>query len=435
MADVTSIAVSVTRGQVQRITIGLFIAQALYAGTVIGNITVTSIAAVQISGLELLAGVPAFLGLIGRAGFAFPLGWFTDVVGRRRGLTIGFVVSALSALVGVLGLIQESLPLFLLATFLMGIGRATQDQGRYVAAEVSPPDRRAKAIGFVVFAGTIGAIIGPPLIEPSNLLAQSIGLTGLAGPLLVSFGLTILASATLFVMLRPEPSTVGRRILRDAGIDTDEPPETTLERARRLIKNPKVRLALTAMLTGQAIMVMLMTIMPLHMFHNDFDTIGVSWVVMAHTLGIFGPSNFTGWLIDRFGRLPMIAVGGLILTCSAVLAPTSASLPVLLGSMFLLGAGWNFCYIAGSSLFADSLGSTGRGRSQGMAEAVSSSASGGASLMTGLLFAVGGFEIIALIGLSLSIALTLLVVWIGWRSRPGAGIPVPISNTSPPRSP
>ncbi len=433
MADVTSTTPVALRSQVQRIIAVLFLAQGLYSGATIANATIVSIAVVEISGNLALLGVPVTLGLLGRAVFSFPLGWLTDKVGRRRGLAVGFLTSSLGALLAFAAVVQQSLPMFLVATFLMGMGRASQDQSRYAAAEVSTPDRRAKAISLIVFAGVIGALIGPVLIESSNNLADSIGVGSLAGPLLLGSVLTVLASLTLFTMLRPDPMIIGWQILHDVGVEPEVPHETTLERSRRLIAKPGVRLAVTSMLVSQTVMVMLMAIMPVHMSLNDYTTGTISWVIMAHTLGMFGPSIFTGWLIERFGRLPLMASGALILISSAMLAPTSVGLPILLVSMFLLGAGWNFCYIAGSSLFADSLGATGRGRSQGLAEAASSSGAAGGSLISGSLFLRGDIVPAAALGLTLSVALIAYVAWFGWRARPGAGLPVPVTDASAPR--
>ena len=138
------------------------------------------------------------------------------------------------------------------------------------------------------------------------------------------------------------------------------------------------------------VMVMLMVITPLHMSYNQHDTQAISLVIMAHTMGMFGLSWLTGRLIERFRRLPMIAAGSLILVLAAVLAPISDGVPLLALALFFLGLGWNFAFIAGSSLLSKRLETHERGRVQGAGEMAVSTGAGLGSLGSGIIFAGGG---------------------------------------------
>ena len=169
----------------RRITGTLFTSQSLFSAAMIASFTLMPIIAVELSGSKSAAGVPNTINLLARAAFALPLGWLMDQIGRRLGLSIGFGLAVVGFLVAVFSLFNSSFLLFCLGLGLVGAGRGAIDQSRYVAAEIHPYEKRAKAIGFIVFAGTIGAIGGPILVAPSSNLAQSLDFPPETGPYLV----------------------------------------------------------------------------------------------------------------------------------------------------------------------------------------------------------------------------------------------------------
>jgi MFS family permease len=132
---------------------------------------------------------------------------------------------------------------------------------------------------------------------------------------------------------------------------------------------------------------------------------------------MFGLSGVTGWLIDKFGRINIIIVGGIILISSSLLTPISKSLPMLTLALFLLGLGWNFCFIAGSSLLSDTLHTTERGRAQGASDTLVALSSGVGSLATGAVFAIGGIIAVSGAGLSFTLTLFALLMWIRIREK------------------
>jgi MFS family permease len=151
---------------------------------------------------------------------------------------------------------------------------------------------------------------------------------------------------------------------------------------------------------------------------HDHGRGAISGVIMAHTLGMFGLAWLTGWLIDRLGRVRMIVVGGLVLILSCIVAPISTATPMLALSLFLLGLGWNFTYVAGSSLLSDQLRPVERGRMQGASEMVVALASGAGSLSTGIIFATGGYLLAAAIGLAFSVLIVIGGIAVPARHRP-----------------
>jgi MFS family permease len=186
---------------------------------------------------------------------------------------------------------------------------------------------------------------------------------------------------------------------------------------RTIFADWNVRLALIAITVGQLVMTTIMVITPLHMAKLEYTVDDIGWVLMAHTLGMFGLASLTGWLIDRYGTIPMIGVGALVLIIAALLTPLAANLWMLSAALFLLGLGWSFSFVAGSALLSAALKPGERGRVQGASETLVSLASGIGSLSVGALFTYGGIVGISGGGLFFALLLVVAMLWIG-RLRP-----------------
>ncbi|MCA9929873.1 MAG: MFS transporter [Anaerolineales bacterium] len=399
---------TISHGVQQRITTALFVSQSLFSAAIIAAFTLMPIIAAELSGNDSTAGYPSTLSLIGRAAAAYPIGWIMDRAGRRWGLTLGYGLSVLGSIVAVWSIVAGSFVGFCVGALLVGFGRSSSEQGRYVAAEVYPAARRAKVIGLIVFAGTIGAVGGPLLVDPSGQLAARYDMPTAAGPFVIATVLYLLALLVAFLFLRPDPLDIGRTI---AQTDIDQANPETERPLRQIFSKPLVQLAVASMVIGQLVMVLLMTITPLHMNHHNHGTQAISFVIMAHTLGMFGLSSVTGWLIDKYGRIVMIVIGALVLILSSVMTPFAATVPLLAAALFLLGLGWNFCFVAGSSLLSDALTADERGRAQGAGEVLVALAAGTGSFSTGSVFAHGGITAVSAVGLAFSLALVGILVW------------------------
>jgi MFS family permease len=403
---------SITAPQKRTVAV-LFSSTGLFSASVIASFTLSSIIAVELFGDDIAAGWPNTLGLVGRAVFAVPFGYLLDRIGRRLALSLGYAIAVLGGLVSAWAVGDTSFAVFMLGALLIGMSRAAGDQSRYVGAEVFPFDRRAKVIGIIVSAGTVGAILGPLLVPISATWMSSLGLPEQAGPFVVSAFLMLCATVVVFLFLRPDPQQLGQEI---ADEEASADPQNIENIAgdgrplREIFAAPMVQLAVLSMVISYFVMAMLMVITPLHMDRHDHTTAAISGVIMAHTLGMFGLSWFTGWLIDRFGRIQMIVTGTAVLLASCVLAPLSLQIPILGLALFLLGLGWNFCYVAGSTLLSDALAQQERGRAQGASEMMVALGTGAASLSTGLFFAQGQYLMVSIMGLIGSLLLLLATV-------------------------
>lgn len=397
----------------RRITNTIFLSESIFSAAFIATVTLLSVNAALLSGADALAGLPTTMGLIGRAALAVPMGWLMDRAGRRVVMVLGYGIGALGMATGVIAVQSFSFVLLCVSSLIVGVNSATSQQSRFIAAEVWPSARRARVIGFIVFAGTIGAVGGPLLVAPTSALAAGLGFEENAGPYLVGVGLLTLAALLVAVLVRPDPLRIGRQY--DTPTPSGAEGVLATRAAREIFADHTVQLAVASMVVGQLVMTLIMVITPVHMLHEHHSNGEISFVFMAHTLGMFGFAFLTGWLIGQLGARPMIAFGAIVLVIASVMAAFAANLVALTIALFLLGLGWSFCFVAGSSLLTGALHPTERGRIQGANDALVALASGTGSLSTGAIFASGGMIAVGAVGLGLTLAFVALAAWLNQR--------------------
>jgi len=329
-----------------------------------------------------------------------------SVRGRRAGLTTGYTIGVAGALAATGAIVAGSLPLLLASMILIGFGNSANQLSRYTAADLYPPARRASAIGVVVWGATVGAVIGPNLVEWAGNLGQGIGLPALAGVYLLPVFFVGAAAVLTFTMLRPDPYELADRSEEQSVV---APGEAALE---RILRRPQVPVAIVALIAGQIVMVLVMTMTPLHMTDHGRTLGDVGLVISAHTLGMFALSPISGRLTDRFGSPPIVFCG-LAVLCSAsllsALAPAEGG-PMLLLALFLLGYGWNLGFVAGSALLTHGLGLAERTRLQGLTDSLIWGSSAAASLGSGVVVAAAGFTALGILGAAVVVVPAWLLI-------------------------
>lgn len=386
----------------------------LVAGVALGStghiaaVTVATIVATDITGgTTALSGAPAATVVLGAAAGASALSWLMVRRGRRIGLAAGYFISVGGAVVATVAVIAMSLPILLAGTVLIGFGNASNQLSRYVAADLSPPDRRASAIGLVVWGATIGAVAGPNLAAPAGRVALALGLPELAGPYLVPIVFVGAAALLSFALLRPDPYD-----LADASSRHDEGSDRSVAVSlASVLARPSVPVAMIALVAGQFVMVLIMTMTPLHMAAHGHDLTAVGVVISGHTFGMFGLSPISGRLTDRFGSVPVIMGGLAVVALASILAAVAPpdGGAVLFLALFLLGYGWNLGYVAGSALLTHGLSLAERTRIQGLTDTLIWSSAAVASLGSGFVLASAGYAILGLMGAALVVVPMLLV--------------------------
>ncbi len=397
-----------------RITHTLFVTQALFGATQVAAFTVVPILAAQLAESERMTGVPMTIAFLARSLSAFPFGWIMDRLGRRTGLTAGYLSSLIAAITSFFSVAVHSFSGFCIASFFAGMARSSSEQARFIGAEIYPESERARIIGRIVSAGTISAIGGAMMVAPAGIWIAQYGYPPMSGPFVIGAGLSLAAILLTVFLVRPDPLDLARQIKSTTVSEIDD---ATARPVREILRDIHVRYGIAAMALGQFVMTLLMVITPLHMNHHNHGTWMISWVIMAHAIGMFGVSGITGRLIMRWGQHNVIKAGMVILVVSCVIAPISPRFVPLAIALFLLGLGWNFCFIAGSSLLSNALAPLERGRVQGVNETFIALAASSASLVTGFLFELGGMLLLAAIGTAVSAGLGFYSLFYSRRTR------------------
>lgn len=403
----------------RRIRNALFLTQSVFSGGYFGAVTVASIVGAALTNRPAWAGVPAAALLMGAAASATFWGLAMERIGRRSALTLGILTAVVGAAVAGWAIVLASFTLFIAGMLAMGVGRAASDLGRYVAGEVHPPAFRARAISTVVVGGTVGAVGGPLLVGPSGVAVRALGAPELAGPFAAAVLLLGAAAAIVMLGVRPAPKVLAQEIERQypPPISSSNPAEK--RRLAVLLRLPATIVASTAMIFGQMIMVMVMVITSLHMRDNGHNLAAISVVISSHTFGMYAFSVISGQLADRWGRVPVILLGAVGLGAACLLSGLSSQLAPLAISLFLLGLGWNLCYVAGSALLTDGLRASERPALQGFNDTLVGAASAVASLGSGVVFASFGYQVMGVVGAAASLVPLLVLLW--WRyQRPPA---------------
>lgn len=409
MSDLNALTETDLRTFARRITGALFVAMSLGSAALIAGATVTSIVGADLSGNPAWAGLPTATLQFAAAFSAFAWGHLMDRLGRRGALVMGLALGVLGSSLAGGSLVVRSFAWFLGGMVLVGASRSALQLTRFTAAEVHPPEVRGRAISNVVIGGTVGAVFGPLLVGPSGGWAEMAGAPALGGPYAAGAALFLLAGLAALIGVRPDPTAVGKEVARrnpDPAVGAG--PARPL---REILARPPVVVAITAMVVGQMVMVMLMVIASLHMSDHSHTLGAISLVISSHTFGMYAFSIFSGRLADRWGRGPVLIVGGVTLVLACLAAPLSPQVLPLAVALFLLGLGWNFCYVGGSSLLADHLSAAERARTQGFNDLLVGMASALGGLGSGLVFAALGFAAMGVVGAAAALLPLGLAAW------------------------
>ena len=360
-------------------------------------LAIGSIMAASITGTNTWSGMPVAISGLGSALASWPLSRLMNRSGRRPGLALGYGIAVIGAGLGMVSVTIRSFPLMLGGMVLFGIGTTSNLLARYAAADVSGGAER-------------GRVMGPMLMSPTLRVGALLGVPETASAFLVSIAGFAVAALVIEVFLRPDPLVVARQYQErmDAGR-----PVGVARRAGEIFADVRVQIALATLSISQFVMISTTSTSPvyLHDQGHNVQTIGVA--VSLHLAGMYVTSPLSGWLCDRFGRLPMIGVGAALLIVAVVLAalvPGSDRVLVIF-ALFLNGVGWNLAFVAGSALLTDALSPAERAPTQGLADLAMGLMGAFGSAAGGMILGLWGFTILNTLGAALvlgPLAVTLL---------------------------
>lgn len=396
----TTLPVVVDAGRTQRRTVATLVAvQATGALGITIGIATSSLLARDLSGSEAVAGLAQTFQVLGTAVAAFLLARLMSRHGRRTGLVTGYLTAASGGALAVVAGVLGSVALLLAGMVLLGAASASNNAARYAATDLAEPAHRGRALSVVVWATTIGAVLGPNLTGPAAGVAEVLGVPRLTGPFVLGAVGTAAAALLALALLRPDPLLTARALAAReesrAPVAAEGPHRgpswgdvVAAVRAR-----PVLLVAALGLAGAHATMVAVMVMTPLHMEHGGAELDVIGFVISVHVLGMFALSPVAGAAADRWGAPAVLVLGGAVLLTSLVLSglsPQGSSWQIFSG-LFLLGLGWSFSTIAASTLLATHAPLEVRPDVQGAADTTMSLGAAAASALAGVIVGAFGY--------------------------------------------
>ncbi|WMD19709.1 MFS transporter [Achromobacter seleniivolatilans] len=322
-------------------------AQALFQTASVLVMTVGGLAGGLVAPSPELATTPIAAMFLGTAVMTFPASSWMAKVGRRRGFLTGSSLGILGGLLAALGVWLASLPVLAAGTFLVGAYQAFAQFYRFAASEVADELFRPRAISLVLGGGIVAALLGPTLARVGGPMLQPV----YTGSFIILAAVSLVATCVLAALRMP-----------NVRVDHVDPTQGRSWLA--IVKQPSYLVALFSAVTGYGVMILAMTATPLAMVHHHHELSTATTVIQLHVLGMFLPSFFTGSLIARFGVIRVMLAGVVLLVGHVLLTWTGTSFYSFASALILLGVGWNFLYIGGTTLLTTTYSPSEKGRAQ-----------------------------------------------------------------------
>lgn len=401
-----------TETETRRRVLGILAATQVLGGVgVATGITVGALSAQSLSGSDAVAGFAQPIAVLGAAVFAVPISALAARMGRGPSLAGAYALGALGAGLAALAVGLENWLALLSGLFLFGSGTTAILAARFAAADAARPETRARDLSLVVWAITIGSVAGPNIASPAQQAASWGGLPLDTGPFLLSaLAFTVAAFGVLLglgktVRLPASRSAVvtrsGHRVLA----------------WREIRGSGRARLALTVMVVGQAVMIGVMSMTPVHMGHHDTSLGAIGLAMSVHIAGMYALSPVVGLLADRYGRVAVLGLGsGLLLAAAGIVTGASGHDVVRLSiGLALLGVGWSCGLVAGSTLLTESVSPASRPFVQGMSDMAMNAGGAIGGFVAGWLMAAWGYSGLGLGTALVTVTLLVIVVIAGIR--------------------
>ena len=331
-------------------------------------VTLGGILGANLAGNAAWATLPISVVILATAATTIPATLLMRKIGRSRGFALSSVSAAIAALVAAWALTKASFGLFVLAGSMFGINLAFTQQYRYAAAESVTPQFVPRAISFVLLGSIGGALVGPEIATRGQDWVVG---TPYAGTMLALAALYVL-QALLLLNLRATQTDIA---------DHSAPPGRD---AIEIVRQPVFIVAVLGGTAGYGLMALVMTATPLSMHINDgYSVEQTAAVIRAHVLGMYVPSLVSGFLIEKLGVARMMFAGAVILLATSVIGLLGQSLLHYWWALVLLGVGWNFLYVGGTTMLTYTYTVAERFRAQGINEFLVFGISATTSLLAG----------------------------------------------------
>ena len=361
-------------------------------------VSVGALAGYALADNKALATLPTTLYVLGAAVSTFAASMWMKRVGRRNGFLTGGLFALVGSVIAATAIAKSSLALLCAGTFLLGIYNAFGQYYRFAAADAATPEFRAKAISYVMAGGLIGGILGPELTKTTRALMEPTYMGSYAS----LFVYSLLAMAIVSFLRIPSPKS-------DAHAEGARP-------FAEIARQPAFIVAVTVAALGYGTMNLLMTATPLAMGFCGHPYGAAATVITAHVVAMFAPSFFTGTLIQRFGVLNVIFAGIVAMAACIAMALAGQAIPNFMVALVLLGLGWNFMYIGGTTLLTETYAPAEKAKAQGFNELVVFTVQGISAFSSGALVNTRGWDVLSYTAAPLIVAAGVATAWL-WTRR------------------
>ena len=403
---------------IRRNTILLAATLTSLSGMVQLAVAVATVTLVLVTGIEGILGLGPAIFLTAGALAAFPAGRLMDRFGRIPVLAGGCLAGVAGCLTTALGCELESAAVVVSGFAFVGVSQGTILLARAAAADMYPPERRARGISYVLFGALFGAALGPLVFRPL-FAGKELDTEALVVPWLAAGGIMVVG-LVLVLLIRPDPRTIAQQLHYDAGGSA----EKAAAPLREIVRRPGVLTALVAAVASFAGMVAVMNLTGYLVIDHGHHQADVFTVISLHIVGMYALVLVIGQLVDRVGRRPGQVAGLLLMALSTLGLAWFQSVFWVSASLFLLGLGWNISYVAAVTELADRALPAERGRLIGFTDLCSSFAGAVLVLLGGVAYSELGVEALAFAATAF---VALPAAWILVRSAAGAPDVRPLS--------
>lgn len=373
--------------------------QALFTSTTAMMITIGGLVGYLLADNKALATLPVSSAVVGLALATIPASMLMKRVGRRAGFMIGAGFGVAGGVISGFGVFVSSFWLLTLGTLLVGVYQAHGQLYRFAAVDSAPERFKSKAISLVLAGGVVAGFMGPQLAKWTKDAAQI--------PFLASYWAVVVLGVVAIMLL--------------GLLDIPKPVETAETKGAerpllRVALQPAYIVAVLSAMVGYAVMSLIMTGTPLAMVAHRFVFADATMVIQWHVVAMFLPSFFTGVIIYRVGVLPVILVGTLLNFAAVVIGLSGVSLGNFWGTLVLVGVGWNFMFIGGTTLLTRTYGPAERAKSQALNDFMVFGSVALASLSSGQLLHYLGWRMVLFAAVPFLAMAALGALWLYWRT-------------------
>ncbi len=368
--------------------------QALLLTNAVTLVSIGALAGYALAPDKRLATLPAATYVIGAFLGTMPASLWMRRVGRRNGFLTGGVFGLVGSTLAASAMLASSLAMLCAGTLLLGVYNAFGQYYRFAAADAATPDFKARAISYVLAGGLVGGIIGPAISRQTR---------GLVAPLYTA------SYASLFIYCLVAMAIVSRLRIPHTQDSTVHDGARPL---RRIAAQPVFLVAVSVAALGYGVMNLLMTATPLAMRFSGHPYGAAATVISSHVVAMFAPSFFTGTLIRRFGVLPVMFAGVLAMLGCVGVGLSGQLVGNFWAALVLLGIGWNFMYIGGTTLLTEAYRPSEKAKAQGTNETTIFAVQAVSAFSSGVLVNSEGWHTLNFVALPLIALAGLAIVWL-----------------------